>query len=163
MDMTTRQQMTNVAAPTGTQAQMGRLVKMQTYRDVSYQAGTAPHAETLYTTAWIDVSREPWILSVLDMVIVITCCPRWMPGRMSSKSRENRQRDRSARLETGVLFPAVAYPIASKGDGRVPKGVVAGSHVDGQHVKKNRSECDQEISGQKVPNMCQSRPPWRTS
>ena len=68
MDMTTRQQMTNVAAPTGAQAQMGWLVKMQTYRDVSYHIVTAPHAETFYTTAWIDVSREPWILSVLARI-----------------------------------------------------------------------------------------------
>ena len=30
-------------------------------------AVTAPNADTLYTTAWIDVSKEPWVLSVPDM------------------------------------------------------------------------------------------------
>ena len=30
-------------------------------------AVTAPNADTLYTTAWIDVSKEPWIFSVPDM------------------------------------------------------------------------------------------------
>ena len=28
---------------------------------------TAPNADTLYTTAWIDVSKEPWILSLPDV------------------------------------------------------------------------------------------------
>jgi hypothetical protein len=28
---------------------------------------TAPNADTLYTTAWIDVGREPWVLSIPDM------------------------------------------------------------------------------------------------
>ena len=66
MDMT-RKQMTNVAVPAGTQAPMGQLVKMRAYPDASYRTVTAPNADTLYTTAWLDVSREPWILSVPDM------------------------------------------------------------------------------------------------
>jgi hypothetical protein len=28
---------------------------------------TAPNADTLYTTTWLDVSKEPWILSIPDM------------------------------------------------------------------------------------------------
>jgi hypothetical protein len=28
---------------------------------------TAPNADTLYTTTWIDVSKEPWVLSLPDM------------------------------------------------------------------------------------------------
>ena len=28
---------------------------------------TAPNADTLYTTAWLDVSKEPWIFSIPDM------------------------------------------------------------------------------------------------
>ena len=28
---------------------------------------TAPNADTLYTTTWIDVSKEPWVLSIPDM------------------------------------------------------------------------------------------------
>lgn len=66
MDMT-RRQMTNIAVPEGTHAPMGQLVKMRTYPDASFRTVTAPNADTLYTTAWLDVSREPWILSVPDM------------------------------------------------------------------------------------------------
>ena len=28
---------------------------------------TAPNADTLYTQAWFDVSKEPWIVTVPDM------------------------------------------------------------------------------------------------
>ncbi len=35
--------------------------------DASYRDVTAPNADTLYTTTWIDVSKEPWILSLPDM------------------------------------------------------------------------------------------------
>ncbi len=40
---------------------------MRSYPDASIQDVTAPNADTLYTTAWIDVSKEPWILSIPDM------------------------------------------------------------------------------------------------
>jgi hypothetical protein len=66
MDMT-RKQMTNVAVPDAGHATVGQLVKMRTYPAVDYHAVTAPNADTLYTTAWMDVSHEPWILSVPDM------------------------------------------------------------------------------------------------
>jgi hypothetical protein len=66
MDMT-RKQMTNVAVPDQGHAPMGQLVKMRTYPAADYHAVTAPNADTLYTTAWFDVSREPWILSVPGM------------------------------------------------------------------------------------------------
>jgi hypothetical protein len=66
MDMT-RRQMTNVATADAGHAPMGQLVRMRTYPPVDYHAVTAPNADTLYTTAWIDVSSEPWVLSVPDM------------------------------------------------------------------------------------------------
>ena len=66
MDMT-RRQMTNVAAPDGGHAPMGQLVRMRTYPPPEYHAVTAPNADTLYTMSWLDVSNEPWILSVPDM------------------------------------------------------------------------------------------------
>ena len=66
MDMT-RRQMTNVATPDAGHAPMGELVRMRTYPAVDYHAVTAPNADTLYTTAWIDVFNEPWVLSVPDM------------------------------------------------------------------------------------------------
>jgi len=66
MDMT-RRQMTNVATPDASHAPMGQLVRMRTYPAVDYHAVTAPNADTLYTTAWLDVSNEPWVFSVPDM------------------------------------------------------------------------------------------------
>jgi hypothetical protein len=66
MDMT-RRQMTNVAIADALHAPMGQLLKARNYPPPSYHAVTAPNADTLYTTAWVDVSQEPWIFSVPDM------------------------------------------------------------------------------------------------
>lgn len=66
MEMT-RRVMTNVEAPAGTRAPMGQLVLMRQYPDSSFRDVTAPNADTLYTTAWIDVGEEPWILGLPDM------------------------------------------------------------------------------------------------
>ncbi|HTH17830.1 MAG TPA: DUF1254 domain-containing protein [Magnetospirillum sp.] len=66
MEMT-RRVMTNVAAPEGTRAPMGQFVKARQYPDASFRDVTAPNADTLYTIAWIDVGKEPWVLSVPDM------------------------------------------------------------------------------------------------
>ncbi len=66
MDMT-RKQLTNVAVPDAAHAPVGQLLKLRTYPAVDNHAVTAPNADTLYTMAWLDVSKEPWILSVPDM------------------------------------------------------------------------------------------------
>ena len=66
MEMT-RRVMTNVASPETTRAPMGHLVRLRQYPDASYRDVTAPNADTLYTTGWIDVGAEPWVLSVPDM------------------------------------------------------------------------------------------------
>lgn len=66
MDMT-RRQFTNVAMPDAAHAPMGQILKLRTYPAVDNHAVTAPNADTLYTMAWLDVSKEPWILSVPDM------------------------------------------------------------------------------------------------
>jgi hypothetical protein len=66
MEMT-RRVMTNVEKPEGTRAPMGQLIRMRTYPDASFRDVTAPNADTLYTTAWFDVSKEPWVLSVPAM------------------------------------------------------------------------------------------------
>ena len=62
-----RRVMTNVAAPEGTRAPMGHLVRMRTYPDATFRDVTAPNADTLYTTGWFDVGTEPWIVSMPDM------------------------------------------------------------------------------------------------
>jgi hypothetical protein len=66
MEMT-RRVMTNVEKPEGTRAPMGQLIRLRTYPDASFRDVTAPNADTLYTTAWFDVSKEPWVLSVPAM------------------------------------------------------------------------------------------------
>jgi len=66
MEMT-RRVITNVAAPEDTRAPMGQLIKMRQYPDASFRDVTAPNADTLYTTAFIDVGKEPWVLSIPDM------------------------------------------------------------------------------------------------
>lgn len=57
MEMT-RRIMTNVEAPAASRAPMGEFVRMRSYPDASYRDVTAPNADTLYTTTWIDVSKE---------------------------------------------------------------------------------------------------------
>jgi hypothetical protein len=63
MEMT-RRVMTNVNEPEGTRAPMGQFVRMRTYPTAAFRDVTAPNASTLYTTTWLDVSKEPWILSL---------------------------------------------------------------------------------------------------
>jgi hypothetical protein len=63
----TRRALTNTAAPEGTKAPMGQFVRMRTYPNASFKDVTAPNADTLYTQAWFDVSKEPWVVSVPDM------------------------------------------------------------------------------------------------
>lgn len=66
MEMT-RRVITNVAAPEGTRAPMGQIIKLRHYPDATFRDVTAPNADTLYTTAFFDVGREPWVLSLPDM------------------------------------------------------------------------------------------------
>lgn len=63
----TRRVMTNTAIPRGTHAPMGQFVRMRTYPDAKFRDVTAPNADTLYSTAWLDLSKEPFVLSLPDM------------------------------------------------------------------------------------------------
>lgn len=65
MEMT-RRIVTNVAAPEGTRGPMGNLIKLREYPNASFRDVTAPNADTLYTTAFVDVGAEPWIVSLPD-------------------------------------------------------------------------------------------------
>jgi hypothetical protein len=66
MDMT-RKFFTNYANVQGSRGPMGQIIKLRNYPAVDDHAVTAPNADTLYTTAWLDVSKEPWVFSVPDM------------------------------------------------------------------------------------------------
>lgn len=66
MEMT-RRVITNVAAPAGTKAPMGQMIKVRQYPNAEFRDVTAPNADTLYTTAFFDVGKEPWVISIPDM------------------------------------------------------------------------------------------------
>ena len=66
MEMT-RRVLTNVEKPEGSKAPMNQLARLRTYPPADDHSVTAPNADTLYTLAWVDVSKEPWVLSIPDM------------------------------------------------------------------------------------------------
>ena len=66
LDMT-RRQLTNVATAEPTRAPMGQLRRLRSYPAVDDHSVPAPNADTLYTDAWLDVSKEPMVLTIPDM------------------------------------------------------------------------------------------------
>jgi len=62
----TRRVLTNVREPKGLSAPTGQFGRAREYPNASFHDVTAPNADTLYTTTWLDVSKEPWILSLPD-------------------------------------------------------------------------------------------------
>lgn len=65
MEMTPRV-MTNTQTPKDSHAPMGQFYNSRTYPDASFRDVTAPNADTLYSTAWLDLSKEPYVLSLPD-------------------------------------------------------------------------------------------------
>lgn len=65
MEMT-RRVMTNVAAVEVGRGPMGQFVNSRKYPSASFRDVTAPNADTLYSTAWLDLAKEPYILSLPD-------------------------------------------------------------------------------------------------
>jgi hypothetical protein len=62
----TRRVATNAAAPVGLHAPMGQLVSAREYPTAAFKDVTAPNADTLYSSAFLDLSKEPYILSLPD-------------------------------------------------------------------------------------------------
>jgi hypothetical protein len=63
MEMT-RRVMTNVAEPKGSHAPMYQFANLRQYPNASFKDVTAPNADTLYSAAWLDLSNEPYVLSI---------------------------------------------------------------------------------------------------
>ncbi len=63
----TRRVLTNVAEVTGDKAPMGQFAKLRAYPTPANKEVTAPNADTVYTLAWLDLAKEPWVLSIPDM------------------------------------------------------------------------------------------------
>jgi hypothetical protein len=66
MDMT-RKQTTNVDSAGPERAPMGQFVRMRTFPTAAYRDVPGANTDTLYTMVWLDVSKEPWVLSIPDM------------------------------------------------------------------------------------------------
>jgi hypothetical protein len=62
----TRRVMTNIASPDGSHAPMGQFALMREYPTAAFRDVTAPNADTLYSVAWLDLAREPYIFSIPD-------------------------------------------------------------------------------------------------
>jgi hypothetical protein len=60
----TRRVLTNVSGPSGLKAPMGQFARARSYPDASFHDVTAPNADTLYTMAWLDLGKEPYVLSL---------------------------------------------------------------------------------------------------
>jgi hypothetical protein len=63
MDMT-RRLMTNVREPDGMHAPIGQFALDRTFPLASDHDVAMPNADTLHAIIWLDVSREPWVLSL---------------------------------------------------------------------------------------------------
>ncbi len=66
MEMT-RRVMTNATTDDGKHAPMGQFAKMRSYPTAEFRDVTAPNADTLYTAAWLDLSKGPYVLETPDM------------------------------------------------------------------------------------------------
>jgi hypothetical protein len=65
MEMT-RRVMTNVETPDGAHAPMGQFANVREYPDATFHDVPTPNADTLYSVAWLDLTREPYIFNVPD-------------------------------------------------------------------------------------------------
>lgn len=63
MEMT-RRVMTNEATVVGTRGPMGRFVSLKEYPNAAFRDVTAPNADTLYSSAWLDLSKEPYVVDI---------------------------------------------------------------------------------------------------
>jgi hypothetical protein len=63
MEMT-RRVMTNMATVNGMREPMGQFVNAREYPTAAFKDVTAPNADTLYSSAWLNLTKEPYILSL---------------------------------------------------------------------------------------------------
>lgn len=66
MDIT-KDVMTNTPTVTITRGPLNQLVNVRTFPDPEFHDVVSPNADTLYTSAWLDLSKEPLIFSVPNM------------------------------------------------------------------------------------------------
>lgn len=66
MDITKRI-MTSVSSPIGIMAPLGQFGNLRNFPTPEDKEFTAPNADTLYSSAWLDLSKEPYILHVPEI------------------------------------------------------------------------------------------------
>src|SRR5437899_10648157 len=66
MDVT-RQNMTNVAKPAGITAPINQFCNVREFPDPTMTSVVSPNADTLYSFSFLDLSKEPMVLSVPEM------------------------------------------------------------------------------------------------
>ena len=94
----TRRVMTNVVQPDGRHAPMGQFANMRTYPNASFRDVTAPNADTLYSSSWIDLSAEPYVFSIPDSdgrYFLMPLLDAWtnvfqVPGSRTTGTRQQR-------------------------------------------------------------------------
>lgn len=62
----TRRKGTNVAAPEAMSAPVNQFANLTAYPDASFKDVVRANVDTLYSSAWLDLSKEPIVLSVPD-------------------------------------------------------------------------------------------------
>ena len=62
----TRRVLTNAVKPEGLHGPMGQFANIGQYPTAAFKDVTAPNADTLYSSAFLDLSQGPWILQLPD-------------------------------------------------------------------------------------------------
>jgi hypothetical protein len=62
----TRRVTTNTADPAGLRAPMGQFGHARTFPPITYRDVPGANADTLYSLAWLDLAKEPYILNIPD-------------------------------------------------------------------------------------------------
>ena len=57
---------------------MGQFASARTYPTADFRDVTAPNADTLYSSAWLDLSKEPYVLSLAPTRWAATIFFRWL-------------------------------------------------------------------------------------
>jgi hypothetical protein len=65
MEMT-RRVTTNTAVPAGMRAPMGQFAHAREFPPVTYRDIPGANADTLYSLAWLDLAKEPYVLKIAD-------------------------------------------------------------------------------------------------
>ncbi len=110
----TRRVGTNTETPKGLHAPMGQFANAREYPNASFKDVTAPNADTLYSSAFLDVAKEPYVLSLPDegdRYFLIPMLDAWttvfqVPGKRTTGDK------------------AQTYAITGPGwKGKLPKGI----------------------------------------